>query len=214
MLPNLNGSVSVKVVLIFRETGSEYSCKWCYTSGIYSYAIRMVLNNFLTRLNEKIASFNELLKSKCSQYVYYVSYYQSTYVQRQIQKPEELLKALCAQMDIMQVKIKPISITNKDLCKFIDNAIVLLDDNNYTLKERIDYITDRIYDREQRLIKKFKEKRDEFSKIREKTYQLENDIKIETERRIKNNKNILPNSLIIEHAKNNGLLATSFELSE
>lgn len=35
MLPNLNGSVSVKVVLIFRETGSEYSCKWCYTSGIY-----------------------------------------------------------------------------------------------------------------------------------------------------------------------------------
>ena len=36
MLPNLNGSVSVKVVLIFRETGSEYSCKWCYTSGIYS----------------------------------------------------------------------------------------------------------------------------------------------------------------------------------
>lgn len=36
MLPNLNGSVSVKVVLIFRETGSEYSCKWCYTSGIYN----------------------------------------------------------------------------------------------------------------------------------------------------------------------------------
>ena len=26
----------MKVVLIFRETGSEYSCKWCYTSGIYN----------------------------------------------------------------------------------------------------------------------------------------------------------------------------------
>ena len=37
MLPNLNCSVSVKVVLIFRETGSEYSCKWCYTSGIYNW---------------------------------------------------------------------------------------------------------------------------------------------------------------------------------
>ena len=178
------------------------------------YAIENLLNNFTSHLNEKITSFNELFKSKCSQYVFYISYYQSTYVQRQIQKPEELLKSLCAQMDIMKVKIKPISITKLNLCKLINNAVILLNDDNYTSKERIDCITDRIYDREQRLIKEFKEQRAKFSEIRGKAYQLEDAIKIETERRIKNNKNILPNSLIIEHAKNNGLLATSFDLSE
>lgn len=177
-------------------------------------AIENLLNSFLAHLNEKITSFNDLYKSKRSQYVFYVTYYQSTYVQRHIKKPEKLLKSLCTQMEIMDVDIKPISITRKTLCKFVNNAIVLLGDKGYTPDERIDYITDRIYNFEQNLINEFKEKRAKFEKTMKKSNKLENDIKIETQNRIKNNKNILPNSLVIEHAINNGLLETSFNLSE
>ena len=35
----------MKVVLIFRETGSEYSCKWCYTSGIYNEYLKFLLEH-------------------------------------------------------------------------------------------------------------------------------------------------------------------------
>ena len=178
------------------------------------YAIENLLNNFTSHLNEKIASFNELFKTKCSRYTFYITYYRSTYVQREIQEPEELLKSLCTQMHIMKVEIKPISITHKDLYKYINSDVALLGDNHYTPEERIDCIADRIYDREHKLIKEFKEKMAKVDNILADTNQLEDAIKIETKNRINNNKNILPNSLVIEHAINNGLLETSFNLSE
>ena len=64
MLPNLNGSVSVKVVLIFRETGSEYSCKWCYTSGIYIYRDFYVIRGFSPSV-EGLTAYRSLAVPDC-----------------------------------------------------------------------------------------------------------------------------------------------------
>ena len=74
---------------------------------------------------------------------------------------------------------------------------------------KIELIVDRIYSYEHYLVKKFKEKYSEFENVKNKVYELENEIKDVTERLIKSNKEIYPGSLIIEHAINNGLLTNS-----
>lgn len=176
-------------------------------------AIEQLLNDYLSRLNKEIASLNDFFKSKCSQYFFYLSFYKSQYVQRYIEKPTELLSLLNKQKEIMENGLKTLSVSPGNLHKFIENAIKLLSEENYSDAEKIRTIADRIYDREKRMYKQFQKVYTEYEAIKTKTYQLEEAIKIKTEELIKSNKEIHSGSLVIEHAKNNGLLRASFDLS-
>lgn len=169
--------------------------------------IEQLLNDFLLQLNEKVDSLNSFFYSKLSQFYFYTNFYKSPLVERYLIKPTELLDSLEHEKEIMKQGLKPLS--HKNLCKFIDNIFELLSDKTYSNELKIELIVDRIYSYEHYLVKKFKEKYSEFENVKNKVYELENEIKDVTERLIKSNKEIYPGSLIIEHAINNGLLTNS-----
>ncbi len=177
-------------------------------------AVEQLLNEFYTKLNKDIASLNGFLKSKCSQFFFYLSFYKASYVQRLIGSPASLLHLLDNQKDVMEKGFEPLSVPYEKQKKFIDDIIPLLSAQHYSDKARIDTITDRIYSRESSLIQQLRKIYEQFEMIKEKAYQLEEAIKIETERRIQTSEGIFPDSLIIQHAKDNGLLRISFHLSD
>ncbi len=175
-------------------------------------AVEQLQNNFLSKLNKQIDSLNDFLKSKCSQFVFYLSFYNNPYVQRLIGNPAELIRGLDNQMNVMENGFQLLSANYKKDEKFIDNIVSLLSEKNYSNEEKKNTIVDRIYSRETTLIRQLREIYNEFEEIKTKTYQLEEAIKTETEERIKAGEGIYPDSLIIQHAKDNGLIPASFFL--
>lgn len=172
-------------------------------------AIEELFNNFLECLNQKVDSLNAFCKSKYSQFFYYTNFYKSPYVEQYLEKPTKLLESLDMQKKILIEGFKPLSQKNPD--KFIDDIFKLLSQKIYSNETKIESIVDRIYGQENYLIKKFKKIYGEFETVKSKTYELENKIRTETERLIKSNKEIYPGSLLIDHAKNSGLISASFD---
>lgn len=178
-------------------------------------AVEQLLNEYYGKLNKNIDSLNDFLKSKCSQFVFYLNFYKASYVQQLIGNPAELLLLLDNQRDVMEDGFEPLSVPYDNQKKFIDNIIQLLSKELlYNDIERINTISDRIYSRETPLIQQLRKIYNEFGMIKTKAYQLEEAIKIETESRIRTSEGIFPDSLIIQHAKDNGLISISFRLSD
>lgn len=178
------------------------------------HVVEELLNAFLSKVNKEIASINDFLKSKYSQFYYYHTFYMASYVQRQIGSPAELLTMLDNQLKVMRNGIQSLSINDEKQEKFIDNIVSLLAEKNYPDTDKINTIVDRIYDREKHLIQQLREKYEKFGKIKTEIYILEEEIKMETEERIRTCEKIYPDSLIIQHAKDNGLLSISFRLPD
>ena len=111
----------------------------------------------------------------------------------------------------MKEGFKELSHKNPD--KTIDNIIELLSEKNCSDEMKIELIVDRIYSQERYLIEKFKKIDEQFKTEKIKIYELESEIRTETERLIKSNKEIYPGSFIISVAKDNGLLSPSFGIS-
>lgn len=173
--------------------------------------IEQLLNDFLFSLNEKIISLNDFLKSKYSQFYSYTNFYKNSYVERCLEKPIELLNSLEMEKEFMKEGFKELSHKNPD--KTIDNIIELLSEKNCSDEMKIELIVDRIYSQERYLIEKFKKIDEQFKTEKIKIYELESEIRTETERLIKSNKEIYPGSFIISVAKDNGLLSPSFGIS-
>lgn len=175
--------------------------------------VEQLQNDFLSKLNKQINSLNDFLKSKRSQFVFYLNFYKSPYVQRLIGNPTELIHRLDNHMNVMENGFQLLSIHYKKQRKFINSTVGLLSEKNYSDKDKINTIVDRIYSGETPLIQQLREIYNEFGEIKTKTYQLEESVKAETEERIKAGEGIYPDSLIIQHAKDNGLIPTSFQLN-
>lgn len=178
------------------------------------HAVEQFLNAFLSKVNKEIASMNDFLKSKYSQFVFYLSFYKALYVQRLIGYPTEILIMLENQMNTMQGGFHSLSVNYKKQEKFIDDIVSLLSEKNYPDTDRVNTIVDRIYFRETSLIQQLREIYDNFEKIKTEIYKLEEEIKTETEERIRACDGIYPDSTIIQHAQNNGLIRTSFRLPD
>lgn len=177
-------------------------------------AVEQLLNAFLSKVNKEIASKNDFLKSKGAQFFYYMSFYKASYVQQQIGNPTELLHMLDIQRNIMEAGFRPLSANYKKDKRFIIDIVSLLSEKYLTDEEKVTTIVERIYSRETPLIQQLRNIYDEFLEIKIKTYQLEEEIKTETEKRISASERIYPNSLIIQHAQNNGLISISFRLPD
>ena len=128
-----------------------------------------------------------------------------------MEKPIELLNSLEMEKEFMKEGFKELSHKNPD--KTIDNIIELLSEKNCSDEMKIELIVDRIYSQERYLIEKFKKIDEQFKTEKIKIYELESEIRTETERLIKSNKEIYPGSFIISVAKDNGLLSPSFGIS-
>lgn len=175
-----------------------------------SNKIEQLLLSFLSRINKNIVGFNDFFATKRSQLYFYLTFYTSTYVLKNIDKPAGLLCLIKMQIDTLEDEIKLLFISPKDLHNYINGVIEVLSEKYSDNEMKIKYIADRIYSYEQHFIDQFREKRKQFDDIADETYNLERDIKIKTAELIKSNKRLLPNSLIIEHAKSNGLIGASF----
>ncbi len=176
-------------------------------------AVEQLLNEFYEKLNENIASLNDFLESKCKQFVFYLNFYRASYVQQLIGSPAELLSLLYKQMRVMKKGFKPLSVPYEKQKEFIENIVLLLSDQYYSDEAKINTIVDRIYSRESFLIQQFRKIYEKFGMIKTKAYQLEEAIKTETEGRIRASEGVFPDSLIIQHAKDNKLISISFHLS-
>lgn len=177
-------------------------------------AVEQLLNAFYDKVNKEIASMNDFLKSKCLQLFFYRSFYNASYVQRYIGNPAEILRKLNKQMNAMKKGFQPLSANHKKQGKFIDDIVSLLSEKNYPDAEKVNTVVNRVYSRETSLIQQLREIYDEFGKIKTETYKLEKAIKTETEERLRAGDGIYADSLIIQHAKDNGLIHASFRLSD
>ena len=178
------------------------------------HAVEQLLNDFYIKVNKEINSLNDFLKSKHSQFIFYLSFYKASYVQRLIGNPTELIHRLDNQMGIMENGFQLLSANHKKQEKFIDNIVSLLSEKNYSIEDKENTIVDRIYSGETPLIRELRKIYNEFGEIKTKIYQLEEEIKIETKERLRACKDIYPDSLIIQHAKDNGLISVSFCLTD
>lgn len=174
------------------------------------YTIKEILTKFQSKINKEISSKNDFLKTKLSQFCFYSSFYKASYVQRNIGNPKELLDMLDEQMKVMKEGLTSLPVNPKKDEEFIDNAVSLLSEKNYSDTDKITTIVERIYSHEMTLIQNLQEICKRFREINIGTYKLEEEIKKETEERIRSNKGIYPGSLIIQHASDNGLIPASF----
>lgn len=178
------------------------------------HAVDQLLNAFLCKMNKEVASINDFLKCKYTQFYFYRSFYKAPHVQQQIGNPTGLLLLLDNQMDVMEDGLQSLSANYKKQRKFIDGIISLLPEKNYPDTQKINTIVDRIYFKEKSLIQQLREIYDEFGRIKIEIYQLEKSIKAETEKRIRAGEGIYTDSFIIQCAKDNGLLDISFRLPD
>lgn len=202
-LDDLKGDTRTKIRAVI-SASSESTC-----NDELRHAVEEIFDNFLECLNLKVESLNAFCKSKYSQFFYYTNFYKSPYVEQYLEKPTKLLELLDKQKKILMKGFKPLSQKNPD--KFIDDIFNLLSQKIYSNETKIEAIVDRIYAQEHYLIKKFKKIYGEFETVKSKTYELESEIRTETERLLKSNKEIYPGSLLIDHAKNSGLISASFD---
>ena len=73
-----------------------------------------------------------------------------------------------------------LSVHYKKQRKFINSTVGLLSEKNYSDKDKINTIVDRIYSGETPLIQQLREIYNEFGEIKTKTYQLEEAVKAES----------------------------------
>lgn len=178
------------------------------------HVVGELLNTFLSKANKEIGSMNDYLQTKYSQFSSYQTFYKASYVQQLIDGPAGLLLMLNVQMKIMEDGLKSLSINYTKQKQFLDNIVSLLAEKNYPDTDKVNTIVDRIYARENPLIQQLREKYEEFGKIKTEIYILEEEIKMETEERIRTCEKIYPGSSIIQHAKDSGLLSISFHLPD
>lgn len=119
--------------------------------------VEQLQNDFLSKLNKQINSLNDFLKSKRSQFVFYLNFYKSPYVQRLIGNPTELIHRLDNHMNVMENGFQLLSIHYKKQRKFINSTVGLLSEKNYSDKDKINTIVDRIYSGETPLIQQLRE---------------------------------------------------------
>lgn len=100
------------------------------------HAVAQLLNAFLSKVNKEIASMNDFLKCKYSQFVFYLTFYRAAYVQKLIGNPTGLLLMLDNQMETMEDGFQALSTDDKKQKKFIDNIISLMLEKMIMLRMR------------------------------------------------------------------------------